>query len=40
MVRNEIINKKYNTNVITYLWQSKQISVEEYKLLKNKYNIE
>ena len=40
MVRNEIINKDYNVNVITYLWQSKQLSVEEYKILKNKYNID
>jgi len=40
MVRNEIISKDYDINVITYLWQSKQLSVEEYKLLKNKYNIE
>ena len=39
MVRDEIVNKDYNPNVITYLWQSKQISVQEYKLLKNKYNI-
>ena len=40
MLRDKIINKDYNPNVITYLWQSKQISVEEYKLLKNKYNID
>ena len=40
MIRNEIINKAYSVNVITYLWQSKQISVDEYKILKNKYNID
>ena len=40
MIRNEIINKAYSVNVITYLWQSKQLSVQEYKILKNKYNIE
>ena len=40
MVRNEIINKEYNVNVIAYLWQSKQLSVNEYNILKNKYNIE
>lgn len=39
MVRNEIINKDYNVNVITYMWQNKQISLKEYKILKNKYNI-
>ena len=39
MIRKEITNKDYNPNAITYLWQSKQISVEEYKLLKKKYNI-
>jgi len=39
MVRNEIIDKDYNPNIITYLWQSKQLSVEEYKILKDKYNI-
>ena len=40
MVRKEIISKDYDVNVITYLWQSKQLSVDEYKILKNKYNID
>ena len=39
MIRDKIMNKDYSHNVITYLWQSKQISVQEYKLLKNKYDI-
>ncbi len=39
MIRKEIINKDYNVNVITYMWQNKQISLQEYKILKDKYNI-
>ncbi len=38
-MRKEIINKDYNVNVITYMWQNKQISLQEYKILKDKYNI-
>ena len=40
MIRKEIISKDYNANVITYMWQNKQISLQEYKVLKDKYNIE
>ena len=40
MIRKKIISKAHTINAITYLWQSKQISVDEYKILKNKYNIE
>ena len=39
MIRDKIVNKDYNPNIITYLWQSKQISLNEYKHLKNKYKI-
>ena len=37
MIRDNIVNKDYNPNIITYLWQTKQISKEEYILLKDKY---
>ena len=40
MIRKEIINKQHTINAITYLWQSKQLSVQEYKILKDKYNID
>ena len=40
MIRKEIISKQHTINAITYLWQSKQISVDEYKILKDKYNID
>lgn len=39
MLRQEIINKKYNYNNINYLWATKQISKKEYQYLKNKYLI-
>ena len=39
MIRNEILSKDYNPNIITYLWQSKQISAQEFKILKNKYTL-
>jgi hypothetical protein len=42
MTRDEIINVDYSSNLshITYMWEQKMISVEEYKHLKNKYNLD
>ena len=42
MTRDEIINVDYSFNLshITYMWEQKMISVEEYKHLKNKYNLD
>ncbi len=38
MIRDEIINKKYtNYSQITYMWQQKMISKEEYIILKERY---
>tara|TARA_R110002020_G_C15985445_1_gene748832 strand:+ start:559 stop:687 length:129 start_codon:yes stop_codon:yes gene_type:complete len=40
MLRDEIINNDYsNVSQIIYEWQQKMLSIEEYKYLKDKYNI-
>ena len=39
MIRDNIVNKDYSPDVITYLWHTKQISKDEYILLKDKYKI-
>ena len=42
MIRNKIINVDYSSNLsqVIYMWQQKMLSVEEYKYLKNKYNLD